>query len=229
MNKEQTNPAEDPEMVIESAIGRTESYIERHFKTLLISVGVVILIVGGYFGYANLIAAPNEEKASAAAYIAEQHFQVDSFAVALNGTTEFEGFLSIIDNYGSTRVGNIANHYAGICYLKLNDFDNALKYLSAYKATEGNAAIIINAQNAGLVGDINVEKGNIEEGIKFYEKAVAFQNDFTSPMYLKKAGIAYEQLGNKAKALEAYNKIQDQYPASIEGRDIDKFIGRIAE
>lgn len=225
----QTTPAEDPEMIIESAIGRTESYIEKHFKTLLISVGVIIVVVGGYFGYTNLIATPNEQKASAAAYIAEQHFQVDSFALALNGTNEFEGFLSVIDNYGSTKVGNIANHYAGICYLKLNDFDNALKYLSAYKATEGNAALIINAQNVGLMGDINIEKGNIEEGVKLFEKAAAFTNDFTSPMFLKKAGMAYEHLGNNTKALEAYNKIKDQFATSIEARDIDKFIGRIEQ
>ncbi|MEG1634182.1 MAG: tetratricopeptide repeat protein [Rikenellaceae bacterium] len=219
-------PVEDPELAIESALSRTESYIERHFKTMLIAVGVIVVVVGGYFGYKNLIAAPAENKAS---FIAEQNFQVDSFALALNGTTEFEGFLSIIDNYGSTAVGNIANHYAGICYLKLNDLDNALKYLSAYKATEGKAAVIVNAQNIGLIGDINIEKGNVKEGVKFYEKAATYENDFTSPLYLKKAGMAYEQLGDNAKALEAYNKIKNQFAVSLEARDIDKFIGRIKE
>ena len=36
-----------------------------------------------------------------------------------------------------------------------------------------------------------------------------------------------EELGDNEKALSFYNKIKDQYPQSIEGYDIDKYITRI--
>ena len=45
--------------------------------------------------------------------------------------------------------------------------------------------------------------------------------------YLLKAGVVCEELGDNAKALTFYKKIKDQYPQSIEGYDIDKYITRI--
>ena len=45
--------------------------------------------------------------------------------------------------------------------------------------------------------------------------------------YLLKAGVTAEKLGQDAKALSFYKKIKDQYSSSMEGYDIDKYIGRI--
>ncbi|MFI3321753.1 MAG: tetratricopeptide repeat protein [Rikenellaceae bacterium] len=225
MDKKMTG-AEDPEEVIELALDLTESYIEKHFKKLIIAVVAIILVTGSYFGYDQLIRAPRYEKASAAAFVAEQYFQQDSFALALNGAEDFEGFLSIADNYSSTPTGNVANHYAGICYLQLGELDNALSALQSYSQVNGKAADIINAQNVGLVGDIMVQKGEVEKSISYYEKAAAFLNDFSTPIYLKKLGLTYEALGNSAKAVETYQRIVNEYSSSMEARDIEKFIGR---
>ena len=45
--------------------------------------------------------------------------------------------------------------------------------------------------------------------------------------YLLKAGVTAEKLGQDAKALGFYKQIKDQYPTSMEGYDVDKYIGRI--
>ena len=45
--------------------------------------------------------------------------------------------------------------------------------------------------------------------------------------YLLKAGVTYEELGQKDKALAAYRTIKDKYPQSMQGYDIDKYISRI--
>ena len=45
--------------------------------------------------------------------------------------------------------------------------------------------------------------------------------------YLFKAGVVCEELGEPQKALAFYKKIKDQYPQSMEGYDIDKYISRI--
>ena len=42
-----------------------------------------------------------------------------------------------------------------------------------------------------------------------------------------KAAAVCERLGNNEKALALYKKVKDQYPNSIEGREIDKYISRI--
>ena len=39
--------------------------------------------------------------------------------------------------------------------------------------------------------------------------------------------MACEELGDNAKAPTFYKKIKDQYPQSVEGYDIDKYITRI--
>ena len=47
-----------------------------------------------------------------------------------------------------------------------------------------------------------------------------------SPIYLKKAGIAYESLKEYDKAVKAYETIKDKYASSMEASDIEKYIER---
>jgi tetratricopeptide (TPR) repeat protein len=153
-------------------------------------------------------------------------FAVDSFEVALSGDGNNPGFLDVIGKYGSTAQGNVAKHYAGICYLKLGDVDAALEYLAKYKVVKGLPAQIINAQNIGLQGDIYADKGDYEKAVALYKKAVEISdNSFTAPIYLKKEGLAYDKLGKTAEAIAALQKIVDLYPASMEAQDAFKFMG----
>ena len=45
--------------------------------------------------------------------------------------------------------------------------------------------------------------------------------------YLLKAGVVAEELGQSEKALGYYKEIKEKYPQSMEGYDVDKYIGRI--
>ena len=45
---------------------------------------------------------------------------------------------------------------------------------------------------------------------------------------LEKAGLAYENLKEYGKAVEAYKRIKEQYYNSMEASDIDKYITRAA-
>ncbi|WP_234394745.1 tetratricopeptide repeat protein [Porphyromonas cangingivalis] len=48
-----------------------------------------------------------------------------------------------------------------------------------------------------------------------------------SPVYLKKAGLAYESLGQNDKAMTCYKTIKDKYYDSEEAGLIDKYIERL--
>ena len=100
----------DPEVKIQSAIGNTENFIMRNGRKLLIALIVVFVIVGGFYGYKYFVAGPRAEKAASMMFMAEQHFVADSFNLALNGDGNFDGFLKVIDKYGSTPQGNLAQH-----------------------------------------------------------------------------------------------------------------------
>ena len=79
-----------------------------------------------------------------------------------------------------------------------------------------------------LLGDAYVELGDLEAAVNAFEAAAKTGNEVFAPMSLKKAGIAYLKLEDNEAARKAFTSIKENYPASVEARDIDKYIA-IAE
>jgi tetratricopeptide (TPR) repeat protein len=224
-NKKQTN--EEPQEVIGNALSSAEIFLRDHSKIFFGIIGAAVIIVAGIFCYKNFVVQPKQEEASAQMYVAEQLFAVEKFEEALNGDGNNLGFLDVIKKYGSTPQGNLANRYAGICYMKLGDWDNAEKYLAQYKATKGVPNAVVNAENLGLQGDVKVQKGDYKKAAALFEQAAAVaDNNFTTPLYLKKAALAYEAAGDTAAALKTYKRIANEYAASVEARDAEKMLGQ---
>ena len=217
---------------IESTLGRTEQFVENNKKNLGYGVagllGLIILVLA----YINYVKKPAAAEAYSKIYHAEQYFEVDSLDLALFGDGNTAGFLDIIDNYGSTKSGNLAHYYAGICYLKLAAKDevnketyleNAISELKDFSSDDLN----VKPMAIGAIGDAYMELGEIDKAAGYYMKAANHNdNEFTTPLFLKKAGMTYSILGSHEKALEAYNTIKTKYYQSTEGREIKKFIGR---
>lgn len=221
----------DPEVTIESALGRTEAWLQRNSKLLLTVLAVVVVAVGGYFAYQYLYKAPRQEKAATALYQAQNAFAEQDYALALNGDGNTIGFLQVISQYGGTASGNLAKHYAAQCYLKQGDYQSAIQYFNQYKAVKNSIpAALINAMNAGMTGDAYAQLGDLQNAASSYEKAVAAGDDpVTTPYYGQKAGEAYEQAGNFQKALEMYKMVKDRYPLVMEIAEIDKAIARVEQ
>jgi tetratricopeptide (TPR) repeat protein len=214
----------DPEIKIENALGKTEEWFEKNWKPIAIAVAAVLVIAAGIYAYEGLYKVPQGRKAADAMFVAQQLFAAEDYTGALNGDGVNAGFLEIIDSYGGTREARLAAHYAGICYLKGGELDNALEYLSKYRASRGVPNEIINAQNEGLKGDIYVQKGDYATAVGHFRSAVdVSDNSLTAPLYLKKLGIALEATGDYAGAVAAYRRISDNFPTSLEARDIEKY------
>lgn len=209
---------------VEELVTRSELFIEQNSKKIIFGIIAVAVLVAAILGYKYGYATPQQKKAEAAMFRAELYFDRDSFALALNGDgLNVQGFNAIIDQYGSTDAGNLAKAYAGICYFKLGDNESALDMLKSFSASDKMLSPTI----VGLIGDCYVNMGNTEEGISYFEKAASqADNDIISPVYLKKAGVAYESLKQYDKAVKAYTTIKEKYFASVEASDIDKYIAR---
>lgn len=210
------------------AVSKTEQFFQENGKKVIIAVvAIVVVAVAGYL-FKHLVIDANADKAAELIVDAQDRFAVENadYALALNGDENGAGFLDVVEQYGSTASGNIAKHYAGICYLRLGDLENAEKYLSMYKAVKSIPAEVVNAQNLGLRGDIAVEKGEYEAAVALYKKAVAASaNIYTAPLYLYKQVLAYAALGNKAEALKCLEALQADYATSIEAREAEKVLG----
>lgn len=216
------------EEVVTEAVSKTEQFFQKNEKLITWVLVAIIVIIGGYFANKYLIAQPRAEKASAEMFAAVQQFNAEQWQVALDGDGNNAGFIEVVENYATTPQGSLAAHYAGVTYLKLGDKENALKYLGKYRKASGAPAEIVNAQNAGLQGDIYADGGDLKKAAALYKKAVkASDNSLTAPVYLKKLGMVEEQLGDTSAALEAYQRIADEYYNSLEARDIDTYIGRL--
>lgn len=213
---------------LSSAMNKTELFFERNGKTMSFVLLALIVLAAGVFGYRSLISAPRVAKAAEMISEAQYRFEAQNpdYELALKGDANGAGFLDVAEKYGSTPSGNLAKHYAGICYLHLGELDNAAKYLAKYSPVKGLPGEIVNAQNLGLQGDVAVEQGDYAKAVKFYEKAVeASDNNLTAPMYLRKAGMAEQALGNEAAAAALYQRIIDDYSASYFAREAEKMLG----
>ena len=190
----------------------------------------LLILAALIFGYRTLIVQPRAEKAAEMIAQAQARFEAENpdYELALNGDANGAGFLDVIDQYGSTPSGNLAKHYAGICYLKSGDVEQAALYLAKFSPVKGLPGALINAQNYGLQGDVAVEQGNYAAAVKFYEKAVkAADNNMTAPLYLRKAGLAEKAQGNNERAAALFQRILDNYPSSMEAREAEKLLGSI--
>lgn len=221
----------EPESLGE-AMNKTELFFQKNGRLVTYIFLALLVIAALVFGYRSLIVQPRIEKAAEMIAQAQARFEAENpdFELALQGDANGAGFLDVIDQYGSTRAGNLAKHYAGICYLRLGDLDNAAAYLAKYKPAKGIPAEIVNAQNIGLQGDIAVEKGDYAAAIKLFEKAAKVSdNNLTAPMYLRKAALAANAMGNKEQALGFAQRIQNEFPASAEAQNAEKLMGTIQQ
>ena len=215
------------EAAIGEAVSKTEAFFENHSKAFVWGIVALLVVVGGLYGLRKLVVEPRAEKASELIAEAQYHFEQENpnYELALNGDENGAGFLTVIEQYGSTPAGNLAKHYAGICYLKSGDLESALDYLQQFSPVKGLPGQIVNAQNIGLQGDIAVEKGDYEAAVKLFEKAAkSSDNLYTTPLYLRKMGLALKALGRNAEATAAFEKILAAYPASVDAREAEKLI-----
>lgn len=210
-------------LAVVEAISKSEQFIEKNQKIILIVIVAILVLIGGFFGYMKLIAEPRQEAASTEMFAAEQFFKNDEMDKALNGEGKHLGFLAIIDKYGSTKSGKLANFYAGSAYLSKGEFQKAIDYLEDFKSKD----VFLSSGAKAMIGDCYLELNKIDDAIKNYEKAITTSNEMTTPFVLFKLGVAYEIKKDNKKALETYKKIKSDFPSSMEAREIDKYISRL--
>lgn len=198
---------------------------EKNKGRINILLGVVIVALAAIFGY-RYYSNTQETKAAAAVFHAQRYFEMDSVSQALNGDGQHSGFLKVMKKYSGTKVGNLCHYYAGICYLKTGDFKNAIKQLEDF---DGKGTIA-EYTAAGALGDAYMESGNVKKGIDAYAKAAGNKDDIAlTPMYLLRTAMAYEMNNQPEEAKKAYRRIHDEYPQSMQARDVEKNLARLGD
>jgi len=213
----------DLEKTLSNTSHKVEDFYSQNKKNINIALLALVAIIGGYIGYNKLYLAPKEAEAQQEVFMAQRFFEIDSFSIALKGNGTFKGFTDIADDYSGTKVGNLAHYYAGICHLRIGEFQEAIDELESFSTSNELIAPLAK----GGIGDAYVELANFEKGADFYMKAAKMNsNKLTSPIFYKKAGLVFEELKDYNKAVDAYTTIKKDFPEAQEAQDIDKYIAR---
>ena len=203
-------------------VSSVAKFFNENKKIIWGCLGAIIVIGVAVLCYHKFYAQPQKEEAAEQMFPAEANFRAENYELALNGDGNVLGFSQIISEYGSY-AGTAVYFYAGVCELQLGKYEEALSYLDKYNGKDE----ILKARAIACKGDAYVGLEKYKEAVSCFEKAAGVSDNMFAAAYLLKAGIACEELGDSAKALSFYKKIKDQYPQSMEGYDIDKYISRI--
>jgi len=203
---------------------KLEDFYENNKKIITYVLSGVLIALIAFFAYKNLILKPKNQEAKELVFMAEDYFAKDSFELALYGQPEaFYGFLDILDEFSMTETANLAHYYAGICFLHIGEFEDAIKHLKKFKTNSE----MLKPISLGAIGDSYSELQEYEKACSYYLKAAeAKNNKFSTPLFYMKAGKTYEEIAEYKKAIEVYNRLKEEFPKTQEGMDVEKYIGR---
>ena len=210
----------------QAVVAQAKDFWTRYNKPIMIVSVLLILGIGGWYGYKQFVKEPREKKAADAMFKAEEYYRADSLSLALHGDGQYEGFARIIDRYGSTDAGNLARFYAGDIYVRLGDNDNAIKHLKKFKTSSKP----VQARAYKLLADAYADKGQNNEALSHYKKAARhFEADeANSAEYLFLAAYFADRVMKDSKeAIALYKEVKEKFPASQQAFNADSYLAQL--
>lgn len=210
----------------EVVIAKAKDFWGKYGKIVTILSLAVIVLGGGWLIYKKMYKDPEEVKASDAIFKAEEYYRMDSLNLALNGDGQNWGFLKVADKYSGTKAGELANFYAGVCYVKLNDNDKAIKYLKKF-STDSKPT---QARAYKLLGDAYGDKGDFKEAFDYYKKAGHyFEKDVynSADALFLAAYLAQRSLNDTKSATELYKEIKEKFPQTQQASQAETYLAQM--
>ena len=223
MSKKQTGAKTEQNLEsINEALTSSEQFIEKNQNVIMIGLGVIVLVVLAIFAVHNFHSKPKSERAQAAIFKGERYFENQQDSLALFGDgNAYIGFEEIMNQFSGTKTANLARAYAGISYSRLGDNEKALNYLQKFKGDDK----LVTPAITGAIGDVYMNLDQSDKAAsQFLKAAKAADDNMLSPIYYKKAGLAYLHAKNFDKAIETFEMIKKTYLNSPEGQEADKYI-----
>lgn len=217
---------------LDESASKSEQWVEKNQRPIFIGLISLTIIVMGYLAYNKYIIEPKEIEAADELAFPKKYFEeaqasvvaVDSlYNLSLNGADGKYGLVDIAEQYGNTKAGNLAKYMSGIAYLKTGDYESAIEYLNDFSSDDE----MLGALALGNIGDAFSEINQPEDALKYYLEAADFKdNNFTTPLYLFKAGNIAMELNYYEKAEAYFLRIKNDYAKSEEAKNINIYVQR---
>lgn len=233
MTKKQTPAAQNTEASIVN-----ETFFDKYKKWILGGTTAIIVVALGIIGYIQFIRNPriakaNEEIAKCQVYFENGAQDPVNYQKALEGDgEECIGFIKVAEEYSSTDAGNLAKLYAGICYGKMGNYEEAKKYLEDFDQKDD---MNISKQSICLLGDVYANLGDNDKALELYLQAAEEAEEAGSRAIavnsLVKAGNLYESMNQADKALECYQNIKTKFynTSIVQSGEINRLIEHVSK
>ncbi len=213
---------------VNEALNKSEAFFVKNKKIIIGAIIALFVVVGGGFAYNNLVAKPNQEKASTMLAKGQSYFADGKYDEAINGDKfGYIGFLQIAKKYSGTDAGNLANLYAGLSYAQKGEPKEAIKYIEEY-STAGD--MLVSPATLGALGNCYAQDGQIDKAVELLKKAAEKANSNSlSPIFYIQAGKLLESQQKTAEAKELYEIVKTKYGFTSEGEAAEKLYQRVSE
>ncbi len=229
--EEQSTTAEVFNTLDETA-SRSEQWVIKNQKAIFVVLALVVAGILGYLAYNKYVKAPNEKEAANELAFPKTYFEdainssvaVDSLLIlGLNGADGKYGFVDIAEKYSGTDAGNLANYYAGLSYLRMKNYKEAIAHLEKFTSDDE----LLAPAAKGAIGDAFADINQPKDALAYYLKAANLRdNNFSTPLFLFKAGNTAMEIEKYSTAVDVFTKIKKEYPNSTEAKNIDVYINK---
>lgn len=217
---------------LDETASKSEDWVIKNQKNIFIGLGVVVALILAYQAYSNFVTIPNEKTAANELAYPKKYFTqainspiaADSlYVLALEGGEGKYGFIDISSKFSGTNAGNLANYYSGISYLKMKKYPEAIEFLEKFSSDDE----LLGPIAKGAIGDAFADLNQADDAYDYYVKAAKLRtNDFTTPLFLFKAGSTAMELEKYGKAQSMFERIKAEFPSSEEANNIDLYINQ---
>ena len=218
---------------LDETASKSEQWVIKNQNIIFIVLGLIVASILGYLAYHKFVATPKEKEAADELAFPKAYFEdaltgssvaVDSlYTLALKGADGKYGFIDIADEYSGTKAGNLANYYAGLSYLKMKNYKDAITYLEKFSSDDE----LLGPTAKGAIGDAFADINQPQDAFDYYLKAAELKdNNFSTPLFLFKAGNTAMELEEYSKALDLFSRIEKDYPSATEAKNIKVYINK---
>jgi len=206
----------------------------KSFRILTIAISSVALIILGYLGYREFMWKPENEKSKASYYVAlnaitneNQNATADTSKASAKNDP-IKKLQKSVKKYDGKIGGEVSKYLLATQYMRKGKYKEAITLLESVSVED----TYVSVQVVGLQGDCQSELNKFEDAYELYKTAATMNaNNFTSPMYLFKAGLVAEQLKKYDLAKSHFETIAVQYPKSFYAKEknLEAYIARNAQ
>lgn len=220
---------EETPVTIGEQTGKKQQFdFAKNQNVILGALAAVLVLVVAFVGYQQYYLPGQNTEAQNAIFGAQEAFKAGKWNETLNGEMpSYQGVLAIANNYGGTKTGKLAHYYAGISYLNLGQFDEAINHLKQFDSDD----VLLGAYALGALGDAYAEKGDMDKAIQYYRDAANYHDNIQSaPTFLLKSALALEAQGKNKDAYEQLTKLKNKYPKyNAPSMDLETHLARLEQ